>query len=33
MALRKLGQDPDSPDGKSPTLYYDDQTDNYIIQG
>ncbi|MFI9270333.1 hypothetical protein ACIGXM_06435 [Kitasatospora sp. NPDC052896] len=33
MALHKLGQDPNSPDGKSPTLYYDDETDNYIIQG
>lgn len=33
MALHKLGQDPESPEGKSPTLYYDDQTDNYLIQG
>ncbi|MCX4746222.1 hypothetical protein OG455_11915 [Kitasatospora sp. NBC_01287] len=33
MALHKLGQDPNSPDGKSPTLYYDDETDNYLIQG
>ncbi|MEU9745596.1 hypothetical protein [Streptomyces niveus] len=31
--LRKLGQDPDSPDGKSPTVYLDDETDNYILQG
>lgn len=33
MALHKLGQDPESPDGKSPTVYYDDQTDNYVLQG
>lgn len=33
MALHRLGQDPNSPEGKSPTLYYDDKTDNYIIQG
>ncbi|MEE1781468.1 hypothetical protein PUR71_00705 [Streptomyces sp. SP17BM10] len=33
MALHKLGQDPDSPEGKSPTLYFDDATGNYIIQG
>ncbi|GAA1977537.1 hypothetical protein [Kitasatospora viridis] len=33
MALHKLGQDPESPEGKSPTLYYDDETDNYLIQG
>ncbi|TYC66283.1 hypothetical protein EH183_43325 [Streptomyces sp. CB01881] len=33
MALHKLGQDPDSPEGKSPTVYYDDVTDNYILQG
>ncbi|WTA59411.1 hypothetical protein OG211_13485 [Streptomyces niveus] len=31
--LRKLGQDPESPDGKSPTVYLDDETDNYILQG
>lgn len=33
MALHKLGQDPESPDGKSPTVYYDDQTGNYVLQG
>lgn len=33
MALRKLGQDPESQDGKSPTVYYDDQTGNYLLQG
>lgn len=31
--LHKLGQDPNSPDGKSPTVYLDDETDNYILQG
>ena len=24
MALRKLGKDPESPDGKSPTVYLDE---------
>ncbi|MFD7583155.1 hypothetical protein ACFV84_25095 [Kitasatospora sp. NPDC059811] len=33
MALHKLGQDPDSPEGKSPTVYLDDVTGNYILQG
>ncbi|MFD0260128.1 hypothetical protein ACFVH7_17845 [Kitasatospora indigofera] len=33
MALHKLGKDPESPNGGSPTLYYDDVTDNYLIQG
>ncbi|KJS53436.1 hypothetical protein VM98_25300 [Streptomyces rubellomurinus subsp. indigoferus] len=33
MALHKLGKDPDSKNGGSPTLYYDDETDNYLIQG
>ncbi|MEV7927336.1 MULTISPECIES: hypothetical protein [unclassified Kitasatospora] len=33
MALHKLGQDPESPDGKSPTVYFDDATGNYILQG
>ncbi|MET7718014.1 hypothetical protein [Streptomyces sp. NPDC005407] len=33
MALHKLGQDPNSPDGKSPTVYLDDETGNYILQG
>ncbi|MBC3843486.1 hypothetical protein GXW82_34625 [Streptacidiphilus sp. 4-A2] len=33
MALHKLGKDPESPDGKSPTVYYDDVTDNYVLQG
>ncbi|MEV7602281.1 hypothetical protein AB0O91_33415 [Kitasatospora sp. NPDC089797] len=33
MALHKLGQDPDSPEGKSPTVYFDDATGNYVLQG
>ncbi|MGW7548451.1 hypothetical protein ACWGKQ_46155 [Streptomyces sp. NPDC054770] len=33
MALVKLGQDPDSPDGKSPTIYLDDEKDTYLVQG
>ena len=33
MALHKLGKDPESPDGKSPTVYLDDATDNYVLQG
>ena len=33
MALRFLGKDPSSPDGGSPTLYYDDQRDTYVVQG
>ncbi|MDT3398413.1 hypothetical protein RKE29_17455 [Streptomyces sp. B1866] len=33
MALHKLGKDPESPSGGSPTTYYDDQTDNYLLQG
>jgi hypothetical protein len=33
MTLHKLGQDPESPDGKSPTVYLDDRTGNYVLQG
>lgn len=33
MALRMLGQDPDSKNGQSPTIYLDDETDNYLVQG
>jgi len=33
MALHMLGKDPNSPDGDSPTVYYDDTTGNYILQG
>lgn len=32
MALHKLGKDPSSPSGGSPTLYYDDETDTYLFQ-
>jgi hypothetical protein len=31
--LKKLGQDPDSPEGKSPTVYLDEETGNYVLQG
>ncbi|MEV8018224.1 hypothetical protein AB0O76_18180 [Streptomyces sp. NPDC086554] len=33
MALRMLGKDPESPEGKSATIYYDDVTDRYLVQG
>ncbi|MEN8653782.1 hypothetical protein ABCR94_25060 [Streptomyces sp. 21So2-11] len=33
MALRKLGKDPESKVDGSPTVYLDDQTDNYLVQG
>jgi hypothetical protein len=33
MALHLLGKDPESPEGKSPTVYYDDETHNYLVQG
>ncbi|MEU9337478.1 hypothetical protein AB0D49_30675 [Streptomyces sp. NPDC048290] len=33
MALRLLGKDPNSPDGHSPTIYLDDETDRYLVQG
>ncbi|NEB03321.1 hypothetical protein [Streptomyces sp. SID13726] len=33
MALIKLGQDPESPEGKSPTLYLDDEKGTYLVQG
>ncbi|MER5972134.1 hypothetical protein ABT112_20755 [Streptomyces sp. NPDC002055] len=33
MALRMLGKDPESKDGASPTVYLDDETDNYLVQG
>lgn len=33
MALHKLGKDPESKNGGSPTVYYDDETDNYVLQG
>ncbi|WP_329385796.1 hypothetical protein [Streptomyces sp. NBC_01716] len=33
MALHLLGKDPNSPEGKSPTVYYDDVADKYLVQG
>lgn len=33
MALHMLGSDPESRDGNSPTVYYDDRTDTYVLQG
>ncbi|MER6361556.1 hypothetical protein [Kitasatospora sp. NPDC001527] len=33
MALHRLGKDPESPNGGSPTLYYDDAADTYLVQG
>jgi hypothetical protein len=33
MALRFLGKDPNSPSGSSPSVYYDDQDDTYVLQG
>ncbi|MDT0443903.1 hypothetical protein [Streptomyces johnsoniae] len=32
MALHMLGKDPDSRDGNSPTVYYDDARDTYLVQ-
>lgn len=32
MTLRLLGKDPESPDGQSPTVYYDDERDTYLLQ-
>ncbi|MEU5151796.1 hypothetical protein AB0G42_32075 [Streptomyces yangpuensis] len=33
MTLHRLGKDPESKDGGSPTIYLDDETDTYLIQG
>lgn len=33
MTLRKLGKDPESPSGSSPTVYLDEDTNNYLVQG
>ncbi|SPE57647.1 hypothetical protein SNS2_3319 [Streptomyces netropsis] len=33
MALRKLGKDPDSKSGGSPTIYLDEEKDTYLVQG
>ncbi|GGN51189.1 hypothetical protein GCM10012285_41020 [Streptomyces kronopolitis] len=32
MALHLLCKDPASPNNGSPTLYYDDETDSYLLQ-
>ncbi|MFJ6101840.1 hypothetical protein ACIQHY_12665 [Streptomyces sp. NPDC092359] len=32
MALLMLCKDPESPNDGSPTLYYDDATDSYLLQ-
>ncbi|MGY3341067.1 hypothetical protein ACVW0K_007260 [Streptomyces filamentosus] len=32
MALHLLCKDPDSPNNGSPTLYYDDVADSYLLQ-
>ncbi|GLW13802.1 MULTISPECIES: hypothetical protein [Streptomyces] len=33
MALRRLGKDPESPNNGSPTVYVDDVSGNYLLQG
>ncbi|MGY5132757.1 hypothetical protein ACWGJW_10155 [Streptomyces nigrescens] len=33
MTLHKLGKDPESPSGGSPTIYLDDVKDAYLVQG
>jgi hypothetical protein len=33
MTLRKLGKDPESPSGGSPTVYLDEEKDTYLVQG
>ncbi|MDJ0383159.1 hypothetical protein [Streptomyces sp. G-G2] len=33
MALRKLGKDPESKTGGSPTVYLDEEKDTYLVQG
>ncbi|MCC3769677.1 hypothetical protein [Streptomyces sp. UNOC14_S4] len=33
MALRMLGKDPESRNGDSPTVYLDEETDTYLVQG
>jgi hypothetical protein len=33
MALRLLGKDPNSEGGGSPSVYYDDEQDTYVLQG
>ncbi|MFD4923049.1 hypothetical protein ACFWNE_17320 [Streptomyces goshikiensis] len=33
MALRKLGKDPESKTGGSPTIYLDEEKGTYLVQG
>ncbi|WP_411137459.1 hypothetical protein [Streptomyces sp. C10] len=33
MALHRLGKDPESPNNGSPTVYLDDESGNYVLQG
>jgi hypothetical protein len=33
MTLQFLGKDPDSPVNDSPTVYYDQTDDSYVLQG
>jgi hypothetical protein len=33
VALVMLGKDPDSQNGQSPTVYYDEDRDSYVLQG
>jgi hypothetical protein len=33
MSLRFIAKDPDSPSGGSPTIYADDETGDYVLQG
>ncbi len=33
MSLHMLGKDPQSKEGKSATVYYDDVRDRYLVQG
>ncbi len=33
MSLRFLGKDPNSPVNDSPTVYYDEADDSYVLQG
>ncbi|MFF0625862.1 hypothetical protein [Streptomyces sp. NPDC004296] len=33
MSLHMLGKDPQSKEGKSATVYYDDVSDRYLVQG
>ena len=33
VALHLLGKDPKSQNGGSPTVFYDDERDTYVLQG